>query len=273
MITKNKNKKNLTIDLKAIIAKDYLYSKKSIFYKIIKEPMKLISIIWIFLYILISFWTWGGYIQFSKANANEVLKNGVDIQNRNEARLQRLKICNKNKKYLKKYYLKNQDIGTRCATIMTLTKDRIPVKFIMQDIHTPTKAKNFWKIYYNIKQIRIQNNIPVQVELKRTSKEPQKNLKKFFDINKLAKAVAKHETADCKKWNSASRNNCFWIMTWKRGFREFKKYKNKEESYKDFKKIWTTYYKWMPNFKKAKKYSWNDRANIWLKNVLYFYYN
>jgi len=32
-------------------------------------------------------------------------------------------------------------------------------------------------------------------------------------------------------------------MTWKRGFREFKKYKNKEESYKDFKKIWTTYYK------------------------------
>jgi len=62
-------------------------------------------------------------------------------------------------------------------------------------------------------------------------------------------------------------------MTWERGYREFKTYKTKNESYEDFKRIWTSYYWWLPNLAKAKKYSWNDRSNAWLKNVLNYYYN
>lgn len=99
-----------------------------------------------------------------------------------------------------------------------------------------------------------------------------------LDLDKLAYAVAKHETWNCTIWNSASRNNCFWIMTWKRGFREFKYYETKEDSYEDFKRIWSTKWYiewnwWLPTIEDAIVYSWDDRANHWLRNVLYFYHN
>jgi hypothetical protein len=63
-----------------------------------------------------------------------------------------------------------------------------------------------------------------------------------FDIDKFAHAVARHETGDCKKGNSAQRNNCFGIMTWKNGKRSFRTFKTKEESYVEFKRIWSTHY-------------------------------
>ena len=99
----------------------------------------------------------------------------------------------------------------------------------------------------------------------------QKGIQDVFDIDKLARAVAQHETRNCTLWNSATRNNCFWIMTWARWFREFKSYDTKEDSYKDFKRIWTSYYGWMPTYAKAKRYSWDDRVTAWLNNVLHFY--
>ena len=99
-----------------------------------------------------------------------------------------------------------------------------------------------------------------------------------LDLDKLAYSVARHETWNCTIWNSATRNNCFGIMTWKRGFREFKTYETQEDSYIDFKRIWTTkwYIEWnggLPTYADAKKYSWNDRARDWLNNVLHFYHN
>ena len=61
-------------------------------------------------------------------------------------------------------------------------------------------------------------------------------------------------------------------MTWdKKGKRSFKRYDKIEDSYKDFKRIWTSYYGGMPNLKKAKRYSGDDRSEIWLANTLYFY--
>jgi fatty-acid desaturase len=60
-------------------------------------------------------------------------------------------------------------------------------------------------------------------------------------------------------------------MTWVNWPREFKYYNTKEDSYKDFKRIWTSYYGWLPNLEKAKRYSWNDRAEAWLNNVLAYY--
>lgn len=61
-------------------------------------------------------------------------------------------------------------------------------------------------------------------------------------------------------------------MTWDRWYREFKTYATKQDSYEDFKRIRTSYYWWLPNLDKAKKYSWNDRPEAWLKNVLDYYY-
>jgi len=37
----------------------------------------------------------------------------------------------------------------------------------MQNIHTPSKADNFWEVYYDIKRIRIKNNIPVTTEIRK----------------------------------------------------------------------------------------------------------
>ena len=99
-----------------------------------------------------------------------------------------------------------------------------------------------------------------------------------FDINKLAKAVAKHETKDCTLWYGASHNNCFWIKhantapcPWVPKM-AMCKYDTQEESYEAFKIIWAKWYVWLPTYAKAKKWSWDDRARDWLNNVLYFYY-
>lgn len=90
------------------------------------------------------------------------------------------------------------------------------------------------------------------------------------DLDKLAKAVAMHETANCTK-GSARFNNCFGIKY----AGKFARYATKEASYADFKRIWskpTGYYRGQfPTLALAKKYSGNDRASIWLKNVSHFY--
>ena len=101
----------------------------------------------------------------------------------------------------------------------------------------------------------------------------------WFDIRRLANAVARHETASCTKWYGASYNNCFGIKNWntapcKRiGINRMCIYDTQEESYQAFMKIWQTWYWEMPTLKSAQRYSWNDRAEIWLRNVTNFYYN
>jgi len=97
-----------------------------------------------------------------------------------------------------------------------------------------------------------------------------------LNIDKLAKAVARHETADCTI-GSAKYNNCFGIMQWdKAGNRSFKRYATKEDSYADFKRIWMNPKGWyqgkFPTPFLANKYSGNDRADAWLRNVTKFYY-
>lgn len=138
-----------------------------------------------------------------------------------------------------------------------------------------------WKIECAVKMTQKESYNYLHSELtnlKKKSLEVKKTYKKqqVFDLDKLAYAVAMQETKDCTLGNSAERNNCFWIMTWKRGFREYKRFETKEDSYKDFKRIWTTkwYIEWnwgLPTIEDAIVYSWNDRAKIWLNNVLYFY--
>lgn len=91
-----------------------------------------------------------------------------------------------------------------------------------------------------------------------------------LDLDKLAKAVAMHETANCTR-GSAKLNNCHGILSWSGGRRHFKAYPTKEASYEDFKQIWAKYYKVFPTLALARRYSGNDRAHIWLANVIKFY--
>lgn len=88
-----------------------------------------------------------------------------------------------------------------------------------------------------------------------------------LDINKLARAVAWHETKDCTLGVGATHNNCF-------GFRRgggFVRYDTVEESYADFKRTWQRYYKIFPTIKEARIYSGDDRAEDWLRNVEFKY--
>lgn len=106
---------------------------------------------------------------------------------------------------------------------------------------------------------------------KKKASKPQASASVDVDLDKLAKAVAQHETGGCKLGSGKTHNNCFGIMTWASGKRAFKRYASKEDSYADFKRIWSTHYKRYPDIALAKKYSGNDRPHQWLANVNHFY--
>lgn len=100
-----------------------------------------------------------------------------------------------------------------------------------------------------------------------------------FDIDALARAVARHETASCTKGYGAEYNNCFGIKNGsiapceRIGRNRMCIYEKPEDSYEAFKKIWVVGYGGgLPTLKMAQVYSGNDRATIWKNNVLKFYY-
>ena len=101
--------------------------------------------------------------------------------------------------------------------------------------------------------------------------------KRDFNINKLAYAVAYHETKNCQLWYGKKYNNCFWIKQNrtarcdKVGRNKMCIYKTPEDSYKAFKIIWSKWYWWLPTIEMAKRWSGNDRAKEWRRNVLYIY--
>ena len=100
-----------------------------------------------------------------------------------------------------------------------------------------------------------------------------------FDIDKLARAIARHETWNCTLWYWATHNNCFWIKHWNTAPCPWVpklamcKYSTPEESYEAFKIIWNKWYIWMPTLAMAERWTWKDRAQAWLNNVTNFYYN
>ena len=60
-------------------------------------------------------------------------------------------------------------------------------------------------------------------------------------------------------------------MTWPNGKRTGKWYATKEESYADFKRIWSTHYKIFPTYRLAVKWTGNDHPQTWLNNVTKYY--
>ncbi len=95
---------------------------------------------------------------------------------------------------------------------------------------------------------------------------------KSVDLEKLATAVALHETHDCTDTTGAALvHNAVGIMTWKDGHRHFKAYTTCAESKEDFKRLWAKSYHTFPTLALAERYTGTDRAETWLKNVTYFY--
>lgn len=96
---------------------------------------------------------------------------------------------------------------------------------------------------------------------------PLSERKDDYNLDKLAKAVAVAETGGCKLGSAKTHNNCYGIMHWPNGKRQFKPYKSKEDSVADFKRIWSSYYGRYPDLRLAKKWTGSDRPSTWLANV------
>jgi len=98
------------------------------------------------------------------------------------------------------------------------------------------------------------------------------------DMDKLARAVARHETGGCTLGYGAEYNNCFGIKNGntapckKIGRNRMCIYEHPDESYVAFKIIWNKWYKGLPTLHMAKRWSGNDNAHAWKRNVLSFYH-
>lgn len=118
---------------------------------------------------------------------------------------------------------------------------------------------------------------PVAVQLTSTQNT---NLNSGVDIDKLAKAVRIHETADCTKGYGAMYNNCYGIKNGsiapceEEGQNRMCIYKTPEASTEAFKKIWLQGYgDRFPTREDAMAWAGNDRVDAWYNNVQKLYYD
>lgn len=125
---------------------------------------------------------------------------------------------------------------------------------------------------------------PVAVKPIEKVKEPVKEVKapvepKWYDIDRLARAVAMAETGNCTKGYWKTHFNCHGIKSgntypcpWTpKG--KMCKFKDKEESFTAFKVIWMRWYKTLPTHAQAVRWTGADSSTTWRKHVLYYYYN
>jgi len=96
-------------------------------------------------------------------------------------------------------------------------------------------------------------------------------LPKEDKMQKLAMAVAMHETKNCTLGVGATHNNCFGIRKWNGTKLDWARYNSKEEAYIDFKEIWGRMYgTTIPTLANSIRWSGDDRAVAWHNNVLHF---
>ncbi len=98
------------------------------------------------------------------------------------------------------------------------------------------------------------------------------------DLDRLARAVARHESNSCTSNIAKKYLNCHGIKSGntypcKAGKNNMCIFSSHEESYKAFKIIWAKWYKTLPTMKQAGIYSGHDNAYAWHQNVNYFYNN
>lgn len=94
----------------------------------------------------------------------------------------------------------------------------------------------------------------------------------FYDLDRLAHAVACAETSCGRDGTAIHRNNHFGIMCWKKDGSRFPCYfDSKAESYAAFKRIWAKSYKSFPDMAMARRWTGDDNAESWLHTVRVVY--
>ena len=92
------------------------------------------------------------------------------------------------------------------------------------------------------------------------------------DLNKLYLAVAYAESGNCKTAWHKKANNCVSIMSWTGGKRHLRSFASINDSKNYFKQLWLRRYgDRLPTKQDAIKYTGNDKAKAWHKNVMTFY--
>jgi hypothetical protein len=138
-------------------------------------------------------------------------------------------------------------------------------------------ARNGWAVRWDTMElVQKDTNSPVRIHSSQDVNKPvvSNAAPPGLDLDKLAIAVAKHETAYCTSPGSPTanaRNNCWGIMHWPNGKRTLRTFKTTDEGKEAFKRIWAKSYKRFPDLALARTYSGNDKAAIWLSNVTRFY--
>lgn len=139
--------------------------------------------------------------------------------------------------------------------LLATPTEKVPTIVITTLEKPPVTPKPIEKVESNVKEVK-------------AHVEP-----KWYDIDRLARAVAMAETGNCTKWYGKTYNNCFWIRNGntapcpKVGRNRMCIYEKPEDSYKAFKTIWTKWYAWKPNLKMAQRWTWHDNAVRWLSHV------
>lgn len=103
--------------------------------------------------------------------------------------------------------------------------------------------------------------------------EAQPKVKAGIDYDKLFHAVSMAESGGCKSSVAKKTNNCVSIMAWKNGKRYIRKFESIEANKQAFIELWSSHYGRLPDYALAKKYTGNDKPNIWLKAVNQHYYS
>lgn len=102
---------------------------------------------------------------------------------------------------------------------------------------------------------------------------PDRGEPEEVDMQALAKAVAWHETKLCTLGVGEKHNNCFGIKNGNTApcpriaRNNMCIYEDPKDSYVAFEKIWLAWYAGEPTIEKARRWSGNDNAESWLKNV------
>lgn len=159
-----------------------------------------------------------------------------------------------------------------------------------EEYEAQVKAKEEEIRIYNeeVERARIERNKEVQkqeinkISLLSNTEKPivkEEVKKEEFDIDRLAYAVSMAETSWFTKWYGVTHLNWQWIKHWNTvkcpwvPKMAMCKFKTQEESNEAFVKIWWTWYKEFPTLQMAKRWTWDDKAELWLEDVKYYYYN
>ena len=164
--------------------------------------------------------------------------------------------------------------GLRFQGMEDMESDNTLLSFQPQIPNNPTREIEVDLKHKSVQIVaKVENNAPDIEKLV----DGTEYLEDGTDLNRLAYAVARHETGAGKFGYGLEYNNHHGIKNGntapcpKIGRNNMCIYEDSNESYVAFKKIWKKWYRTYPNITLAEKYTSKDRAWDWLSNVDLFF--